>query len=1090
MNYKLLTFLVFAFFYSFSVQAQVSITGTVSDSDTGELLPGVNVFIQQLQRGDATDIDGEFEITDLSPGTYTIVATFIGYNRYEQQITVGSTNINLDIELTAELTALDDVVVTAFGIQREARALGYGVSSISAENIQDRLEVDAARTISGKIAGVNVGQTGGMTGSPTSINIRGFTSITGTNQPLIVVDGVRFDSQQDIMGQFGEGFGSGGQGITRSSRFLDLDPNNIEDITVLKGLSATTVYGSEGKNGVILITTKSASGNLDDAPGWEANFEQGFYATQISTRPDYQDEYGIGFDQAFGWFFSNWGPRFDETDPSVFGDLFMGFDEDGTPLVQHPTQSSSAGQAGFPEFADIPYRYQPYPDPISAFFRTGIQSNTSFNLSGGTEGLRLGLTFSHLTEDGFTPGDEMTRNNFSISANYRVTSRLTARTSFNLALVDRIHPPVGVSAGSNPIGDAASIFGNVMYTPRSIDLAGLPFNNPIDNSPIYYRANNDVQNPFWTVENHFQSEYISRNFGVFETNYEVMDGLNLVYRLGYDSWNDESEYRQNQGSVQISNPDGLYETVNRNFRSLDHQINAMYDYRISEDFHISGLAGAQLLTSNFERTGLSSQNQIVYGIFSHNNYIDSSTSSFFGGNFHLVNEQETLGVFLTSSISFRDYAYLTLGARNDWFSTLESGNRGIIYPSASVSFIASDAFNITSDFLTYLKLYGGIGTSAGGPSPYTTRNVLASNARAFLDHNGNVQTSNSTSNLLGNPNLKPELITEYDFGIEGRLFNNRIGLDVSVFHRDISDFLVSAPLDPTTGFTATMVNVGNMEYQGLELTLDTNPYRTQNFNWTIDANFYTDRSKVNELGAGLERIQLPGGFTNLGGFIEVGEPYGIIMGTQVLRDEASGQMVVNSNGDYIATDEIGKIGNPNPDYTLSFSNRFTYRGASISFQIDYQHGGDMYSTWIGTLLGRGLTTSTAAVDRNNTFILPGVKEDGSINDIQISASDMFFGNYGLAGPDELRVFDMTHLRLSELAFSYSLPVQLLQNVPIRSVSITLVANNLWLRAFNVPQDTGFDPAVNSISGTGNTRGLEFITGPNVTRFGGSIRIGL
>jgi TonB-linked SusC/RagA family outer membrane protein len=1081
---KLLLSLLLCLSTAALASAQVTLTGTVTDSETGEPLIGISIFLPELERGTSTDLDGVYLIPNVAEGSYSLRATFVGYQQYTTRIHVGSQDLVHNINLEQMIVGLDDIVVTAFGIQREARALGYGVSSVSSEQIQNRLEVDISRSLSGKMPGVRVQQVGGMTGSPTNITIRGFTSITGSNQPLFVVDGVRFDSQQNAEG----GFGQGGQNLTRSNRFLDLDPNNIEDITVLKGLSATTLYGSEGKNGVILITTKSGSARTLDRPGWQVNLEQGIHATQISTRPDYQDEYGLGFDQQFGWFFSNWGPRFDSDDPTVFGTQFRGFDEDGTPLIQHPTQSSPIGRAGFPEFADVPYRYQPYGDPIAAFFRTGLQSNSSLNLSGGTEDLSLGLTFSHLNESGFTPGDELTRNNFSISARYRLNSRLNARTSFNLALTDRTNPPNSITTGSNPIGASPAIFSNVMYTPRSIDLANLPHTNPINNGPIFYRGNNDIQNPWWTVNNVSQSEDVARYFGLAEADLMLLDGLHLVYRMGYDNWTNEQEYRQNRGSVQIPSPDGLYETANLSFRSWDHNLNLLFDYQLTEDFHIGGLAGAQYVTTNWERTGVSSRNQIIYGIFSHGNFIDQAATTFFGDSqFHRVVDKQTAGLFFNTTLNFRDYIYLELGGRNDWFSTLEPENRSIFYPSASLSFIASDAFNITSRNLTYLKFYGGYGTSAGEPDPFSTRNVLGTTARAFLDRAGTVHTSNTTSNRLGNPNLRPELISEIDLGAEGRFWDNRAGVNVTVFHRDITDFLVDAPLDPSTGFTVTQVNVGKMEYQGMELSLDATPVISGNFQWRVDANLYADRSTVKELGAGLEQINL-GGFSNLGSFIMPGEPFGVIMGTRVER--LNGQMVVNSVGDYLQQDEIGIIGNPNPDYSLSVSNSLRYRRASLSFQFDYQHGGDIYSTWIGTLLGRGLTTSTSKVDRNNTFILPGVKEDGTPNDIQISASGMFFGNYGLVGPAELRVFDATHLRLSEIALSYELPVRVLDRLSLRQFTISFIANNMWMKAFHVPADSGFDPAVNSVTGTVNARGLEFITGPNVLRFVVSIRVGI
>lgn len=308
---KLLTLLVFALL-SGSLYAQVSISGTVTDAETGETLPGVNILITELSRGAATDVDGDYTVNNVPAGTYTVRATFVGYQTFTATLQVGNQNVDFDIALESDVFGLDDVVVTAFGIQRERRALGYGVAEVSAETIENRSETDIARSLSGSLPGVDIQSTGGLTGSGTEILIRGATSLSGSNQPLWIVDGVRFDGGSNETSSWFQG---GGSQIT-PNRFIDLDPNNIADVTVLKGLSATVLYGEQGRNGVIIVTTKSGSfaGQGEAPSGFSVTVDQSIYATEISSRPDYQDSYGGGFDQNFGWFFSNWGPRFDTED--------------------------------------------------------------------------------------------------------------------------------------------------------------------------------------------------------------------------------------------------------------------------------------------------------------------------------------------------------------------------------------------------------------------------------------------------------------------------------------------------------------------------------------------------------------------------------------------------------------------------------------------------------------------------------------------------------------------------------------------------------------------------------------------------------
>jgi TonB-linked SusC/RagA family outer membrane protein len=1093
---KLLTLLVFALL-SGSLYAQVSISGTVTDAETGETLPGVNILITELQRGAATDVDGDYTVNNVPAGTYTVRATFVGYQTFTATLQVGNQNVDFDIALESDVFGLDDVVVTAFGIQRERRALGYGVAEVSAETIENRSDPNIARSLSGSLPGVDITSSGGLTGSGTDIVIRGLTSLTGSNQPLWIVDGVRFDGGSNATSG---SFTGGGQQVT-PNRFLDLDPNNIADVTVLKGLSATVLYGEQGRNGVIIVTTKSGSFSSGDAPaGFSVTVDQSIYATEISSRPDYQDTYGGGFDQNFGWFFSNWGPRFDTDNPSLFGSDYIGTDADGTILIEHPLLQNATQAEAFPELVGVGYRYEAKPDPLDAFFRTGLASNTSLNISGGTNDLRINANYSHSGEEGFTPNNDLTRDAFSIGANYKISDRLSSQTTFNFSLTDVNTPPSSAGGGSGPAaaGGTPGVFGYVMFTPRSIDLGGIPFINPVTGGSAYYRSGNDIPNPRWIAERTGYNNLTDRYYGKTEMNFKAADGVNLVYRLGYDSYNEYQEYFQDAGGVEPADfINGYYQTISQRSVSWDHNVNALLSFQVTEDVSLDATLGAQYVSDRFERQGLESVEMIVTGFFNHNNFLNTSAgNSLGGGGYQRLVETENAGVFAEATIGFQDFIYLNVAGRNDWFSTLEADNRSIFYPSASVSYVLSDHLDITSDALTYLKIFAGVGSSAGQPGAYSTRSTLGTNARAFAFNDGSVVTTNFTSNFLGNPDLKPELHTEYEGGVDIRFFNDRVGLSASAYARTTSDLITSADLDPATGFTSTLTNIGEVQNQGLELTLNATPIQSD-LRWDIQANFFTNRSEVTELGAGLNRIQIGGGFTTRGNFAIKGEPYGVMLGSRIERvtqelkdsdpnfaDVAIGTPIVGSTGNYIEQNDIGIIGDPNPDWDLTLNNTFRYKGASLSFQVDYQQGGDMFSVWISTLMARGLTTDTDRVDRNNTFILPGVNESGDPNTVQISPSGVFFSNFGF-GADELRVYDMTHIRLANVALSYDLPTSLLGNTPFKQITLSVTGDNLWMYAFNVPEGSGFDPNVNSIGG--NSRGFDYLTGPAARRFGGSVR---
>ncbi|CAN5475475.1 SusC/RagA family TonB-linked outer membrane protein [soil metagenome] len=1080
---KLLTVIAMVLLTSQVAFAQSgSITGQVTDANTGEPLPGVNVLLQQLQRGDATNIDGEFEIINVPSGEYTLIVTFIGYNRYQTSVDIGETELTLDIELTPSMAALDDVVVTAFGIQRDRRALGYGVAEVTAENITDRNQTDLSRALTGQLPGVDVGATGGLTGSGTDIVIRGFSTLTGSNAPLIVVDGVRFDGGRNTTDSWFQGGGA----QTTPNRLLDLDPQNIADVTVLKGLSATVLYGEQGRNGVILIETKSGSFREARQPGFEITYDQSVYATQISSRPDYQNTYGNGFDQNFGWFFSNWGPRFDSTDERLFGANFRGFDDDGTVLIRHPLSNHGPTAAAFPDLAASAYRYEAKQNPIDAFFRTGLASTSNLSISGGIDDLRVNVSYSRTGEAGFTPNNELTRNSFSVGAQYRVNERLTASTTFNMSLTDVDSPPTAAGGGSGPASanGTTSVFGDVFYTPRSIDLS-MPFQNPITGGSAYYRAGNDIPHPFWTANNSGVTNQTDRYFGRTEFNFDIIDGLAISYRLGYDSYTENRSYWQNPGGVRPDFLlDGFYQTIEQQRTSWDNSVNLNLNYQLTEDFTFDGIVGAQYGTERLDRQGVESENMLVRDFFQHSNFIDQSANNTFGGDFQRLVERQTAGVFANFTLGFQDFVYLNIAGRNDWFSTLELDNRSIFYPSASLSYIMSDHLNIQNDYLTFVKIYAGVGTSAGSPDPYSTRNTLGTTARGFVNRDGNVVTRNNTSSFLGNLDLKPELHTEFELGTDLRFLDGRLGLEAMVYTRTTTDLITQAPIDPSTGFTSTFVNIGEIQNQGLEMTLRATPV-ARSVMWNVQANFFTSRSEVIELGEDLDRIQVGGGFTNRGNFAIPGEPFMTMLGSTIARNE-EGRPLIGPTGNYIEESDIDVIGNPNPDYTLSISNTVRYRGASLSFQFDYQEGGDMFSTWISSLMARGLTTDTDIVDRNNTFILPGVSaETGQENTVQISVSDVFFDNFGF-GADELRVYDMTHLRLRQVSLSYDLPVSIVERSPFERVTFSLTGDNLWLHAVNVPKGSGFDPEVNSIGG--NSRGFEYFTGPAARRFGGSLRV--
>jgi hypothetical protein len=384
--------------------------------------------------------------------------------------------------------------------------------------------------------------------------------------------------------------------------------------------------------------------------------------------------------------------------------------------------------------------------------------------------------------------------------------------------------------------------------------------------------------------------------------------------------------------------------------------------------------------------------------------------------------------------------------------------------------------------LDYLKFRGGYGESAGFPSPYSTRNTLGLNSQAFIDDNGNTISTNAVSNRLGNPNLKPESISEIELGIESKFWNNRASLDVSVYKKNTNDLITDRELDRSTGFSVTRINAGELETEGIEIDFSIIPVQTDNFSWDINANFSAYESTVISLPDGIEQLGIAG-FTNLGNFAIAGEPYGIMQGTAVARD-ANGNRIVDGGGDYLLDNDISIIGDPNPDFTTNLTNTVSYKGFSFNMSWSYRHGGDIYSTTASALIARGISTDTD-FDRNQTFILPGVTQTGVVNTRQITATRAYFNNLGFGGND-LTVWDGTTIRLREVSLSYRLSKTMLEKTPFGSLSFTLSGQNMWHKAVNFPPGTNFD--TNSVgTGVGNGLGFDFLNGPSSKRYGFSVK---
>lgn len=1040
------------------------ITGTVVSADNGEPLPGVSVVVIGTSVGTITGVDGTYVINVPTDGEI-LLFRFVGL--ISQQLEIGASTV-IDVVMQQDLLELDEVVVTALGISREKKALGYSVSQLNSGDVEQKPESDIGRILSGKAAGVRVTSTSGVSGTGTNITIRGYSSIKENNQPLFIVDGVRFSGSTNSGTDNEQGFLEGNQAT--SSRFLDIDPNNIESLSVLKGLSATTIYGADGRNGVIIITTKNGSGNQGQQ---QITLSQSVFANKVNL-PDYQNTYGNGYNQQHGFYYSNWGPAF--TDPYT--------------TVPHPYGGFADPDlvSAFPEYQDAEYVLRPY-DNITEFFRTGIASNTSLTMSGGDEKSSYSTNVSYLYDQGFLPENDLSKFNVGIGGSTKIGKRLTLRGTMNYVQTNMRTPPISFSNGSGiGGGDGFSVFADVLYTPRSVDLMGLPYENPITHESVYYRVANDIQNPRWTTKYCSSIDNVDRVFGSANVDYNILDNLTLTYKFGVDHFSEQQEYQVNRGGVQNDNYlNGLYRTRNILNTTWDQSVLLSYQQDIGDQVTLDVLLGGSSLRELYSSDGMESTNQLIFGMMNHRYFSDHSTINSFN-DFPLQSEAESniLGAFGQITASYSNYLYLNLSARNDWFSSLQQENRSQFYPSVSLSFIPSNVLAVLQESarFDFLKLRIGYGTSAGFPPLYVTENELYSNSRGYVARDGTVVATNGVSFFLGNPELQPELHAETELGIEFAMFKNRFGADFTLYSKSTNNLITDASLDPATGYYQTYVNIGEMTNRGLELELYLTLVRTTNFDWTLTGIFTKYESTVEELGAGLDRV-LINGFSDLGNYAIAGQPYGVMYGYKIARDEDD-NFIVDGGGNYLHSDEPDIIGNPHPDFETSIINRFTYKGLSLNVQFEYRQGGDIFSETVNTLLGRGLTKDTD-FNRMETFVMEGVDSEGLPNEVQLTASNAYFNNFGTQAPYEVNVIDGTTVRLREISLSYSLPQKWMSKLPFKGVEVSLVGQNIWFKALSFPEYMNFDTDVLSL-GVGNGLGFDFLTGPSSTRYGGSIKI--
>ncbi|MFZ4542548.1 MAG: SusC/RagA family TonB-linked outer membrane protein [Saprospiraceae bacterium] len=1017
---KKLTLVLVMLFASLSLLlAQRTITGKVSD-EKGEAIVGANVLVKGTSVGAATDVDGNYRIA-VPAGSNVLVFSYIGFT--DEEVSLGASNV-VDIRLQENSKVLTDVVVTALGIAKKDKSIGYGVSKVSGAAVSSSGEINAVQGLAAKASGVQIVGSAGVPGASSKILIRGNSTFTGENQPLFVVDGVPFDNQTNSVVSADYPFNANLQGINESNRALDINPNDIENISILKGPSASALYGTRAANGVVLITTKSGK------KGLSVDYGVQFDLSEVNKMPEYQTAYGQG----------NGGGLKNATTGLI--------NETGTYAATTP---NSWG----PKAANVF-------DNNDNYFRKGQSWANNFSISGGNDRSSVRFSYRNDDQEGIIPNTFLKRNTFRVNATTG-TDQLKVTTSVAYTNTNARK----AQNGSNLSG----IMLPLLRMPVDFNIiggAGTGGYETAAGKQHTYLGNYD--NPLWTAYHNPQDSRVNRLSGNVKFDYMPADWLTFTYRIGTDMYNDVRKQIFDIGSNNIGSNGELWESNNKH-----EEVNS--DFFITAKKTVGDLGGSltvgNQLNQRYDQSIFSRGRDLtIPGFFNLRNattlYADETNTT-----------RRIAGMFFSLDLDYKNFLYLNVAGRNDWASTFgPQAKKSFFYPTASLSAVLSEILP-KNDIMTFLKVRGSFARAGREPGAYSSRTYFVKPfiTDGFTDGFGfPYKNANgfSISNVLGNPALRPEINTSYEAGIDAKFLKNKITAAVTYYNSLASDLLVARPLASTSGFQAVNSNTGEMRNSGIEADLDINVLNTNGFSWNIGGVFTKNVSEVLKLAEGVDQISLEAAFTGIGSYAIVGQPYGAIFGGKWSRN-AAGQLIIGANGLPNRDAAEGYIGNPFPKWTAGIRNTFSYKGLRLFALLDIREGGDLWGGTVARLNRIGKMAETGK--RSDFYVIDGVKADGSKNDIKITPQQ-YFGTYkgdGAGSASENAIFSGGWVRLREVTLTYTLPsfAKVLKNA-----EIYVTGRNLWLKT-NYP---GVDPET-SLTGAGsNIGGFDYFNMPGARSY--------
>jgi TonB-linked SusC/RagA family outer membrane protein len=1015
-----------------------TISGTVSDKSG--VLPGVSVVIEGSNKGVETDFDGKYSIEANSGDVF--VFRYLGYET--AKITVGASNI-INVTLVEGGEVLDEIVITAFGIKKSEKALGYSVQSIKGESMTEARESNITNAISGKIAGVQVTGTSGSVGASSRIVLRGNSSITGNNEPLYVVDGVPISNSS-----FGNA-GSGG-GVDLPNGAADINPDDIESITVLKGPNAAALYGLRAGNGVIVITTKKG----DASKKFSVSINTNVTMSNPLLLPDYQNSYGQGGDiNHFNYVDGASGGIGDGVDESWGPALDAGLE-----FVQWDSQLTNNGN---------PTPWISHPDNVKDFLNTGI--NISNNVSITSGGFRLSIGNSE--QEGMVPFTELKKFTVGVSGSLKLGERLNASVSVNYFNQDSDNIPTSGYNNENP-------FQQFIWSARQVNFTDLrnwrdfplaPENTAAAGTPLNWN-HNFQNNPYWVLETNRNTFSKDRLIGNIDLTSQLTDDLTLSTKLGIDSFSQFTTNRQAVGSNNAQN--GYYAERQIRFEEVNASFLLNYNKNFTDDFAFSINFGGNHMNRNYDRISGSLPALELPNLYNLSNLQTGSTANI--GNDHSGQQINSLLAF--GQFSYKDMFFIDFTGRNDWSSILPSANNSFFYPSLAGSAVLTDVFPILKENnFNFLKLRGSwaeVG-STGALNEYSLNQTFGLSNSGF----GNQA---SVPNTQYNPNLKAETVTSVEFGIDGKMFGNRLRFSATYYDTKSTDLLVPIQVTAATGFTNVWDNIADMSNTGYELQLGGTIIKKEDFSFDIDVNFAQNKNEVTSLGD-LDTYVL-GGQWGLNLEARPGQPYGSLVGRDFER--TTGGDVIYENGLPLIDSTQKIIGNIAPDWTGGATFSIRYKAFDFSTLIDAKIGGDVHSmtySW-GRYAG---TLSETLIGRETGVVGNGVMSDGNggyvANNVTVSAKSFNQSSYSNS-IESSAIFDASYVKLRQISIGYTLPREFIENSVVKSLKVSIVGRNLLILHKNTPH---IDPETGFSASNGN-QGQEFGQYPSSRNIGFNINM--